>query len=1209
MPVDVPALEAYALTKSRKTADGSSAIWRFPDVVVAPGQFVTLLAEQAADAELVMGILSGLTEPAGGVLRVAGQDVGDLDRTKRAKVRARDVGFLFRDPKLLSELSVLQNVAFPARCAGVPRRKAEERARAVLDELGLNHLLTEKPADLCPLEGQRAALARALVNDPAIILAHEPTAHLPPEQAENFMELLRQVSREKNVAVLLGTSDPQLAGSSDHTIHIRASTAQLLPLEQEDLSTNDLFSELYEAEISPIIRPLDPLLDYVLKPLSYTAVVGLIVVFLTLFGLTMANASRAGASVDFGSVISHSVSQFTDYIGNLVRGDLGLYQPDRSYVYYWGRRSATPIAEAVGRTVYKSLALLLLSMILGGVIGVPLGLIAAVFRHRKFSLAFITASIVGVSTPSFFLALLLQILEVNFYRRAGFALFPVGGFGWDSHIVLPALVLAARPIAQVARVSFVALATVLDADYVRTATAKGLTTRAVLSRHVLRNAGVATLTALGTSLRFSLSSLPVVETIFQWPGMGELLLSAIRGHEIRLAATLTMILGVFFVLVQVALDQLYKLLDPRLRQVKTSLRVRGSWTDIIGKSWAGLRGVPGRIESLLPRRQEREQDLLPPLPTAKAPDSVSLQEQKRRDAKIKHERQRAWVQSTVGSLPFILGTLVLLIILGMVIFGQQLAPHSPFSPVSSRTIDGVLSYAPYPPSAEFPLGTDQQGRDILSLLLYGARRTLSLAFFAVVARLLLGTTVGALAGWFPGSLLDRALSALTQVIAAFPSLLLTMVLIHAFGLQQGLWVFAAALCLIGWGETAQFVRGEVMQIREQDYIEGALSVGLGDAQLLARHVLPNLVPSLVVLACLEMGGVLMILGELGFIGVFIGGGATARIVGDSVVTYFDVPEWGVMLSNTWRRARSYPWMTFYPALAFTISILGFNLFGEGLRRLTERLTLSMHRIINRYTVGAALGIGALLLFAVEGTGSWAQFAPLATQFDTERAMADVRYLASPQLGGRAPGSAESEAAAWYIAQEFAALGLQPAGPEVDGALSYFVPVSHDYRELTSKPLLELRDRNGQPLETLVYRRDYAEMPNLVATVEPTPTEIICLGMHTGEGAWPEDMEGDLSELMDKTVLVVTPWIPWQLWGLQFHAVLVVAPDDDYITHRELSVQRGTNAYGRKRNAVMYISPETADTILRQGGSSLEEVTEQQSRLQKNEGFLLHTTPA
>ena len=448
MPLDVAALEAYALTKSRKTADGSSAIWRFPDVVVRPGQFVTLLAERAADTELVMGTLSGLTEPAGGVLRVAGQDVGDLDHTQRAQVRAREVGFLFREPKLLPELSVLQNVAFPARCAGMPPRQAEERARSVLDELGLGHLLAEKPADLSPLEGQRAALARALVNDPTIILAHEPTAHLPPESAQSFVELLHQVSREKSVAVLLGTSDPQFAGSSDETIHMRASTQQLLPLEQEDQSTNDLFSELYEAEISPIIRPLDPLLDYVLKPLFYTAVVGLIVVFLTLFGLTMANASRAGVGVDFGRVISLSVSQFTDYVGDLLHGDFGLYQPDASYVFYWGRRAVTPIAEAVGRTLYPSLALLLLSMILGGVIGVPLGLIAAVFRHRKFSLAFITASIVGVSTPSFFLALLLQILEVNFYRRAGFALFPVGGFGWDRHIVLPALVLAARPIAR-----------------------------------------------------------------------------------------------------------------------------------------------------------------------------------------------------------------------------------------------------------------------------------------------------------------------------------------------------------------------------------------------------------------------------------------------------------------------------------------------------------------------------------------------------------------------------------------------------------------------------------------------------------------------------------------------------------------------------------------------------------------------------------------
>jgi len=432
-----------------------------------------------------------------------------------------------------------------------------------------------------------------------------------------------------------------------------------------------------------------------------------------------------------------------------------------------------------------------------------------------------------------------------------------------------------------------------------------------------------------------------------------------------------------------------------------------------------------------------------------------------------------------------------------------------------------------------------------------------------------------------------------------------LVLIHAFGIHQGLWVFALALCLVGWGEAAQFVRGQVMHIREQDYIEGALATGLGDVQLLTRHVLPNLVPSLVVLACLEMGGVLMILGELGFIGVFIGGGRTVATVTDSVATYFDVPEWGVMLSNTWRSFRSYPWMTFYPALAFTIAIVGFNLFGEGLRRLTERLTLTMHRIINRYTIGAALGIGALLLVAVEGTGGWVQFAPIADQFNSERAMADVRYLASPEMGGRGPDSPELERAAEYIAQQFAALDLQPAGPEVDGALSYFVSVCLDYRKLASVPVLQLRDRSGHALMPLVYRRDYAEIPDSVNDIESLQAEVVCLGMSMSSEGWPQNMDADPADLLDKVLLVTTHSLPRPLGALRLRAVLIVADNADYLTHRELAVGIRYSWLGQ-RTGYLFISPAVADAILRQGGYSLEEVRERQGRLQKDDGFLLHT---
>jgi len=1205
MSEETPALEAFSLTKSRRTSDGESHIWRIPQIVVQPGQFVAVLGEHPTDVQLLLGLLSGLVEPTGGVLRIDGQATEDLPRPQRAGLRAHKVGLLFRQPKLLPELSVLDNVTLPQQYVGARRQQAQERGRALLERLGLGDALSKKPANLTPLEGQLVALARALINKPVIILADEPTAALSPDEAQRLLELGRELCQEEGIAILLGTSEPELASYAEHSIDMPARTPEPVPLALEEISANDLFSELYETEISPLLRPLGPLLNFVVKPSLYIIVVALVVVFLTFFGLTMARAGRAQLDVDLGRAFSDAFSQSVEYLGGLLHGNLGSYAT-RGGVMYWALVEKQ-IADVVGRTLGKSVALLLLSMALGALIGVPLGLISAWFRHRKSSLLFLVAAIVGVSTPSFFLALLLQILEVTFYRRTGISPFPVGGFGWDRHIVLPALVLAARPIAQVARVSSVALAEVLDADYIRTARAKGLITRKILSRHALRNAGVPILAAVGSSLGFSLSSLPIVETIFQWPGMGEQLLNAIRLQESRLAATLALLLGVLFVIIHVILDFVYQWIDPRLREEKLGLAVKRSWMDLVATSWSSLREIPDRLAPLLPWLRKGDKEGLPPLPSARGSGSEASEQQRRRDAKIKAERRRAWMQSTAGSLPFALGAVILLVLLVAVVTGQRFAPYSPFTAYSSLTIDGELTYAPFPPSDLFLLGTDQQGRDILSLLLYGARRTLSLAFFAVVARLLLGVILGALSGWFFDSLLDRTIMGLTQVVAAFPALLMSMVLIYAFGIQQGLWVFALALCLIGWGEAAQFVRSKVMHIREQDYVEGAVATGLGDVQLLARHVLPNLVPSLVVLAFLEMGGVLMLLGELGFIGVFIGGGTRTISSADALVTYFDVHEWGVMLSNTWRSFRSYPWMTLAPALAFTLSIVGFNLFGEGLRRLTERLTLSMHRIVNRYTIGAALGVGALLLVAVEGTGSWAHFAPNANRFNSERALSDIHYLASPELGGRAVDTPGLQLAAEYIAGEFAALGLQPAGPMVGGNPTYFTPVPFEQQRLTHTPSLELFNSSGEPLATLVHRRDYSEVPNEANRVGRLRGQVVCVGVNGSATGWPEGMNVDSPDVLDKVILLPQGWIPRALGSMRLKAVLLVADNQDLISHRELAVRTSVGWFARgESTAYLFISPSVADSILRQSGSSLEQVRQRQSRLQEDEGFVIYT---
>ncbi len=220
-------------------------------------------------------------------------------------------------------------------------------------------------------------------------------------------------------------------------------------------------------------------------------------------------------------------------------------------------------------------------------LAISLGLLAGLWillvslrQVRLLPLVTLSVAVLGISVPSFFLAVFLQAAVIQGYRvSGGIRILPVGGFGWDLHIVLPALVLMARPLAQVSRVTFTTLSRLLEADFVRTARAKGATPWQVNVRHILRNAAVPIITAAGVSLRFSLSSLPVVELLFGWNGIGYVFFQGVsrtyRG-EYQLAflrsppainVTILLLLCLTFIVINLILELTYRALDPRIREV------------------------------------------------------------------------------------------------------------------------------------------------------------------------------------------------------------------------------------------------------------------------------------------------------------------------------------------------------------------------------------------------------------------------------------------------------------------------------------------------------------------------------------------------------------------------------------------------------------------------------------------------------------------
>ena len=187
------------------------------------------------------------------------------------------------------------------------------------------------------------------------------------------------------------------------------------------------------------------------------------------------------------------------------------------------------MTELLADAFAKSVSLLAVSVTLATTFGVAAGGLAAARRHSVLALPTLTLTVIGVSIPSFFLALLLQVADIKFYQYTGGGLFSIHGISGRSdllpRIIAPALVLAARPLAHITRVTFVSVSEILSRDFIRTARAKGLDQRAVFWRHTLRNAGVSVLTAVVVSLRFALASLPVVEIFFNWPGLGVTMLN------------------------------------------------------------------------------------------------------------------------------------------------------------------------------------------------------------------------------------------------------------------------------------------------------------------------------------------------------------------------------------------------------------------------------------------------------------------------------------------------------------------------------------------------------------------------------------------------------------------------------------------------------------------------------------------------------------
>jgi ABC-type dipeptide/oligopeptide/nickel transport system permease component len=222
----------------------------------------------------------------------------------------------------------------------------------------------------------------------------------------------------------------------------------------------------------------------------------------------------------------------------------------------------------LGRAFPRSLGLLFAALILGTSLGILFGGFAALYRNSRISAFIINLSIIGISTPSYVAAMFLIWSVVWGYQQTGVRILPIYGFGWDLRMLMPTLVLATRPMANITRLTYTALKDVYEADFVRTAYGKGLRPLIVFIKHVLRNSGIPILTVASVSFRFSLSMLPIVEAIFAWVGIGYALIEASRSGNLPVVVLMIIPFVALYALITMVLDFLYPLIDPRLLDPK-----------------------------------------------------------------------------------------------------------------------------------------------------------------------------------------------------------------------------------------------------------------------------------------------------------------------------------------------------------------------------------------------------------------------------------------------------------------------------------------------------------------------------------------------------------------------------------------------------------------------------------------------------------------
>ncbi len=257
-----------------------------------------------------------------------------------------------------------------------------------------------------------------------------------------------------------------------------------------------------------------------------------------------------------------------------------------------------------------------------------------------------------------------------------------------------------------------------------------------------------------------------------------------------------------------------------------------------------------------------------------------------------------------GNFALVVGAVMTLFVIFIAIAAPWLSPYDPSVQQTARRLEG--------PSHEHPLGLDDLGRDVLARIVWGARVSLRVGFSVVIISALFGIAMGAIAGYF-GGWIDTIIMRISDILLAFPGILLAIALVAVLG--PSLNNVILALCIIGWVGYARLVRGQVLKVREMEFVTAARALGAKSGRIIVRHLLPNVINPVIVMATLGLAGAILAEASLSFLGLGV---------------QPPTPSWGAMLTAGRQYLGLADHLAIFPGAAIMIAVMGLNFLGDGL---------------------------------------------------------------------------------------------------------------------------------------------------------------------------------------------------------------------------------------------------------------------------------------